>query len=87
MDWKRTLASDSSSVTGSAYGRLRRRAIEPLGLVAEQLGRLPPAVEVELPFGVLGHFLIHSQNLTLDHSLERGLLIGVKQCDVGHGRA
>src|SRR5256885_12526148 len=26
VDSKRTLASDSSSVTGSAYGRLRRRA-------------------------------------------------------------
>ena len=87
MDSKRTLASDWSSVTGSASGRLRRRAIEPLGLVAEQLGCLTPVVKVELPFGVLGHFLIHPQNLTLDHFFERGLLFGVKQCDVGHGRA
>src|SRR5437588_832538 len=64
-----------------------RRAIEPLGLIAEHLGCLTPVVEVELPFGVLGHFLIHPQDLTLDHSLERGLLVRVKQCDVGHGRA
>src|SRR2546426_11953119 len=64
-----------------------RRAIEPLGLVAEQLGRLTPVVEVELPFGVLGHFLIHPQNLTLDHSFERGLLFGVKQCDGSNGPA
>src|SRR5207247_3769010 len=68
------------------YGA-RRRTIEPLGLVAEHLRRLTPVVEVELPFGVLSHFLIHPQNLTLDHSLEWGLLLGVKQCDVGHGRA
>ena len=43
-------------------------------------------VEVELTFRVFGHFLIHPQDFPLDHSLERGLLIGVKRCDVGHGR-
>src|SRR6266550_2087177 len=64
-----------------------RRAIEPVAFVAEQLGCLTPVVEVELPFGVLRHFLIHPQNLALDHCFERGLLIGEKQCDVGHGRA
>ncbi len=62
-------------------------AIEPLALVAEHLGCLTPVVKVELPCGMLGHLLIHPQNLTLDHSLERGLLFGVKPCDVGHGRA
>src|SRR5438034_10364899 len=55
-----------------------RRAIEPLALVAEQLGGLTPVVEMELTLGVLRHFLIHPQDLALDDSFERGLLFGAK---------
>src|SRR5437588_9708487 len=64
-----------------------RRAIEPLALVAEQFGCPTSVVEVELTFRVFGHFLIHPQDFALDHGFERGLLFGVKPCDVGHGRA
>src|SRR6266446_6872860 len=64
-----------------------RRAIEPLALVAEHLGCPTPVVEMELTFRVFGHLLIHPQDFALDHSLERGLLFGVKPCDVGHGPA
>ena len=37
--------------------------------------------------GVLGHFLIHPQDLALDHSFERALLFRVKHCAVGHMRS
>src|SRR5207247_2870290 len=41
--------------------------------------------EVELAFRVLGHLLVHPQDFALDHPLERGLLLGVRRRDVGHG--
>src|SRR5712692_3140499 len=60
-------------------------AVQPVGRVAEHLGRPTPVVEVELAFGVLGHLLVHPQDFALDHPLERGLLLGVLRCDIGHG--
>src|SRR5213594_2483994 len=65
--------------------RPARGAVQPVGRVAEHLGRPTPVVEVELAFRVLGHLLVHPQDFALDHPLERGLLLGVRRRDVGHG--
>src|SRR2546430_6627825 len=64
-----------------------RRAIEPLALVAEQLGCQTPLMEVELTFRVFGYLLIHPQDFALDHCFERALLLRVKHCAVGHVRS
>jgi hypothetical protein len=72
------------SHTGERRHGAGRRAIEPLALVAEHLGCRTPVVKVELPFGMLSYFLIHPQNLTVDHSLERGRLVSVKDYGLGH---
>src|SRR2546422_113717 len=65
--------------------RPARGAVQPVGRVAEHLGRPTPVVEVELAFRVLGHLLVHPQDFALDHPLERALLLGVRRRDVGHG--
>jgi hypothetical protein len=47
------------------------RAIEPFRVVAEQLGRLATVIEMELPLRVVGHVLIHPDDLVLQDGFQR----------------
>ena len=55
---------------GEGPDRARRRTLEPLGGVTEQLRGLPAVMEVEGTVWLVGDLLIHPQNLVLQHCFQ-----------------
>jgi hypothetical protein len=64
--------------------RTRRGTLQPLGIVAEHLGRVTAVIEVELCIGFVGNLLVHSEDLTLDDCLEGGLCVRYCCGGIGH---
>ena len=65
------VADPGKGVDGTGRG-----LVEPRRRILEEFGRLSAMEEVEFTLRIVGHILIHADDLVLEESLERGLGFG-----------
>lgn len=68
------------SDAGKGGDRTGRRAVEPRGIISEELRRLTTVEKVEFTFWMVCDFLIHPEDFVLEVCLQRGLSVS----DCGH---